>query len=188
MSHIVRHCAFCGESFRARLRQVKLGRGRFCSLACANRSRCLPLVDRFFDSIGPKTEKGCILWVGSKSRQISNGGRLLLAARVAYEIFIGPIPDGLCVCHTCDNGHLPCITPTHFFLGTHADNMADRNAKGRHARGTMIPHAKLTDEKVREIRTRRAAGELIGSIADSFGISHPQASLIIARKKWAHVT
>jgi hypothetical protein len=56
-------------------------------------------------------------------------GRLQKAHRVVWQVEHGPIPDGLHVLHQCDNP--PCCNPAHLFLGTHADNMADKIAKGR---------------------------------------------------------
>jgi len=53
--------------------------------------------------------------------------------RVVFEECHGPIPDGMYVCHTCDNP--PCINIDHLFLGTPRDNMLDKVAKGRHSNG-----------------------------------------------------
>ena len=63
----------------------------------------------------------------------------------------GPIPPGMCVCHTCDNR--ACINPEHFFLGTKGDNNKDRaqQGRGRQLRGTANGSTKLTEEQVRKI-------------------------------------
>jgi hypothetical protein len=71
----------------------------------------------------------CWEWLGTK---INSGyGKFLLglAHRFAYEYFVGPIPEGLCVLHKCDNPG--CVNPNHLFLGTHKDNTQDMYKKGR---------------------------------------------------------
>ncbi|AER50284.1 endonuclease [Mycobacterium phage Jeffabunny] len=78
-------------------------------------------------------ENGCWIFQTGKKRPwhglIKVAGRVLYAHRVAYELWVGEIPDGLCVCHECD---VPkCCNPNHLFLGTRAENNTDRNAKGR---------------------------------------------------------
>lgn len=97
-----------------------------------------PLAERFVANY-VKDASGCWLWRGAsdgtygKIREGGAGTRQLLAHRVSYELFNGPIPDGMLVCHTCDNP--PCVHPAHLFLGTYADNNADRDAKGRTVTG-----------------------------------------------------
>ena len=79
---------------------------------------------------------------------------------MSYEKYIGPIPEGLSVCHSCDNP--PCINPKHRFLDTHAGNMKDMMEKGRHKpafKGERNPSAKLTDTQREEIRKLWATGK-----------------------------
>lgn len=110
-----------------------------------------------------ETESGCHEWVGDRHELMGYGrlrrdGRRLLAHRYAWELAHGPIPEGMCVLHSCDNP--PCCYVPHLFLGTKADNNADKVAKGRNVapRGEANGHALLTSEQVAEIRRRYAAG------------------------------
>ncbi len=79
---------------------------------------------------------GCIEWQGPRIKfgygQISYDGRVMGAHRVAWILAGRDLPDDLCVLHKCDNP--PCVNPDHLFLGTKADNNADRLAKGRYSR------------------------------------------------------
>jgi len=111
------------------------------------------LMDRFMAKVSPEPNSGCWLWMGS----CDWGGRAkfrspdsTVAAHAAYTLFCGIIPDGVQVLHRCD---MPaCVNPDHLFLGTLQDNMADRNAKKRHAHGERHGKAKLTEADVRAIR------------------------------------
>jgi len=79
----------------------------------------------------PKT--WCLEWTGATNGEygeINVDGKPILAHRLAWTLWVGPIPEGQIVRHyVCDNP--PCCEPTHLRLGTHADNMADKIAKGR---------------------------------------------------------
>ncbi len=76
---------------------------------------------------------GCWEWQGSRNKLgygiTSLRGRAIRAHRVSWEIVNGPIPDGLLVCHRCDNP--ACVRPDHLFLGTQIDNLRDMRTKGR---------------------------------------------------------
>lgn len=96
------------------------------------------LQERFAEKVVPCPTTGCFLWDGATR---SGYGRIYTgnnengnpkpeqANRVAYELSFGSIPEGMEVCHSCDNPS--CVNPLHLFLGTHKDNMDDRDRKGR---------------------------------------------------------
>jgi hypothetical protein len=108
------------------------------------------------------------------------------AHRVAWELTQGPIPDGLQVCHHCDNP--PCVRPDHLFLGTQGDNVRDCAAKGRlrfqGRRTWRPPRQRLTAEQAAEIRERRVCGESYLMLARAFGVSESNIGLIVRRQTW----
>lgn len=100
------------------------------------RNRALPVDVWFWSKLTPPNANGCREWTGARNDSgygmvALPGKRIDRAHRVAWELTYGAIPDGLVVRHyVCDNP--PCAEPTHLLLGTHADNVADRQrSKGR---------------------------------------------------------
>lgn len=104
-----------------------------------------------------------------------------LTHRWAYALVHGPIPEGKCVCHRCDNP--PCCNPAHLFLGTKKDNSEDMVRKGRHKRAL----AKVTVEQVHAIRARATAGEHPVKIAEDVGLHRCTVANIVFRRSWANV-
>ena len=91
---------------------------------------------------------GCMIWTGSRNHAgygSFRDGNPVRAHRWSYRQFVGPIPRGLHVLHRCDTP--ACVNPTHLFLGTHADNMADMAAKGR-ARLSVVKPRPVKPEQV----------------------------------------
>src|SRR5690606_21590794 len=122
--------------------------------------------ERFWRGVVKAGPDECWEWKGGTiktrgSLYNPNGSRL--PYRIYYEMYYGPIPDGMCVCHRCDNGH--CCNPAHLFLGTHQDNMADMMQKGRHR------PSKFSKEQVIEIRNRVANGEMQTDIAKELNVN-----------------
>ena len=108
--------------------------------------------------------------------------------RASWMVHKGPIPEGKCVLHTCDTPR--CINPDHLFLGSHADNMADRAAKGRNAdqRGEKGPGTYLTAEQVLEIRSLWATGLYTQrQIGDMCGTNEGNVCNIVRRQTWKHI-
>lgn len=145
----------------------------------------------------------CWLWTGTRTafgygklgvRSATGGRRGVRAHRVAYELAHGPIPEGLCVLHRCDNP--ACCNPAHLSLGTQADNMRDMAAKGRHyarvrpervARGARVAGAKLTEATVREMRAAHAVGAKPRELAAKYNVAPSSVRRLLERESWAHV-
>lgn len=109
------------------------------------------------------------------------------AHRVAYELTFGPLDRSQVVRHlVCDNP--PCCNPSHLKPGTHADNVADRVAKGRSAVGTRNGRSKLDPEKVREIWGLLKLGETPRQIAKKYFVDHSTIRFIRDRVNWRSVT
>lgn len=132
---------------------------------------------------------GCWLWEARVTRDgygkftvgSSKDGTkaTVYAHRYAYELANGPIPKGLHVCHSCD---VPaCVNPAHLWLGTNADNVADKVAKGRHhnCAGEHNGNAKLSDAQVTAIRAMRMSGTRRRELAERFGCAPGYVSKLV---------
>ena len=95
------------------------------------------LEQRFCNCILIDDSEKCWLWIGPTSNgrygQFGRGSKpneiRVKAHRFSWELFNGPIPEGMKVLHSCDNP--PCVNPSHLFLGTQKDNAQDAIRKGR---------------------------------------------------------
>ena len=102
-----------------------------------------------------------------------------------YRLTRGEITSGMHVCHHCDNPL--CCNPAHLLLGTPAENMADKVAKGRPAKGDSHGRSRLSSADIPIIRARCAAGEPHRLVAADYGVSKQAISHIVRGKSWAHV-
>lgn len=141
------------------------------------------LVDR------TSTPDACHLWTGRPSRngygRVKYGGKADYAHRYGYELIHGPIPEGMVIRHTCDVKL--CQNPAHWLIGTQADNIRDRDERGRGfwPVGEAHPQSKLTAVQVQEIRDRYAAGEVTQqALASEFGVVQAVIHKIVRQKNW----
>lgn len=152
---------------------------------------------RFWGKV--KKSSYCWEWVGTKCS--SGYGSLRIvdpktgrstmvgAHRLAWEMHNGAIQDGMHVCHSCDNP--ACVNPDHLWLGTHADNMNDRNRKGRAkggtAKGSAASQAKLMAADIMAIRQLASSGYLQKDLASAWGVHKATVNDIVLRKTWGHI-
>lgn len=148
------------------------------------------LEERFNAYVGERGT-GCWEWIGGKDPngygRLGLNGKPELAHRISWRLSFGPITSADHICHRCDNPG--CVRPEHLFKGDHAANMADKMAKKRHrygvSRGSSHGRSKLTEADVREIRR---LGRPLSQHVERYGISTTQASDIINRRSWRHIT
>lgn len=151
------------------------------------------LVARFWAKVDRQESSKCWEWTAHRNRKgygqmgVGTGSRQPRCSshRISWELHFGAIPDGLFVCHRCDNP--PCVNPAHLFLGTHTENVADMTNKRRQAFGSRSGRSKLSESSVLEIRRLYDSGVSHKKLARIFGIGNTCAYMAAARKNWRHV-
>lgn len=150
--------------------------------------------DKFWQSVNKSDT--CWLWTKSESThgygQQWFENKLWRCHRLAWFFTHGPIPQGQCVCHRCDNPL--CVRPGHLFLGTQRDNLRDMQAKKRnwappkgHQNGEKNRRSKLTESDVRSIRSEYADGKSLRVLGSKYGVLHTTIHDILTRRTWIHV-
>lgn len=145
---------------------------------------------RVYKKVRP-TITGCFEFYGCLNEdgygRINKNGKLVFVHREIWKEFNGDIPDGMCVCHRCDNPC--CINHNHLFLGTHKQNMEDKARKGRiNVSGTKNPSAKLCDVDVLEIKSRICKGDICYEIAREYGVTGEAILAIKNGRTWKHIS
>lgn len=141
-------------------------------------------------------ENGCWIWTSTISTtqrgmygSFKCNGIECKAHRVSYELYKGPIPEGLNVLHTCDESI--CVNPDHLFLGTQQDNINDMISKNRQSPprpGEKNGNAKLNAQDVVKVREMLAKGYRQRDIADKFGVAQTTISAINMGFSWKENT
>jgi hypothetical protein len=136
-----------------------------------------------------RRRSGCWDWLRAKSSagygQIRIDWVCHYVHRLAWELAHGPVPDGMCVCHACDNR--ACVNPAHLWLGTHAENMTDGARKYRIHSGEKNGRAKLTDADVLYCREAHNNNVPTRELALHFGVSHHTIYRARSPKYWKHL-
>jgi len=167
---IFKNCTTCGERFIA-----GSGIAKFCSDFCHMESNT-------------KRSDGCWYWIGGKDKDgygiaRFSGRRRVKVHRVAYEMAKGKIPEGLMVCHSCDNPG--CVNPNHLFPGTALINKQDSVSKKRHVHGEAVHKAKLKEADVLAILEDGRNRQIV---AAAYSVSPELIDAIRKRQIWKHLT
>ena len=159
------------------------------------RARALPgLLFEYLTSTNEPQPQGCWTWLGATTNlgygRFHLAGKLVQAHHYSYLIYCGNLPNGSCVCHSCDNPR--CVNPEHLFLGTHSDNMRDMHRKKRGNKPKGINHHKavLTEAIVQKIRKTYIPGSKrygLSAYARKYGVLPGAIWSVVNGKTWSHV-
>lgn len=143
--------------------------------------------DRFWAQVDKSGE--CWVWTGTVTGKgygtLTSKGKRHSAHRFSYVLANGPIPDGMFVCHACDNPR--CVRPDHLFVGDNTANMRDASSKGRLRAGAKHPmalRAKLSADDVRAVRLDTRSTYALAKV---HGVSSSTIQSIRAGKTYAWV-
>lgn len=143
----------------------------------------LTVAERFWRYVDRPNSDSCWVWTSATGHngygQLWVGKRNRPAHRLSYEMHVGPIPEGMLVCHTCDNP--PCVNPAHLFLGNAKANAHDMCRKNR------LPQRRFTNDQVHKIKSEMAAGRTCYSLAKEYGISHKRMCGIKNGESYRHI-
>lgn len=190
-------CLFCKKSFLARLMSSYKGRQKYCSSICFHNHRKSSHEEVFHSKIlKDKSKNGCWLYktiCNVKTHGygvIRAKGRILLAHRYSWELHYGAIPEGMQILHKCDIRN--CVNPKHLFLGTNADNVADKIKKGRsnNAKGSATGMSKLNEDKVLKIKQTLLNMSTLNEyrkLAKKYKVSMVTITKIKYGESWKHV-
>lgn len=181
----ISQCLECERDFVAKLQRNVWQ--KFCSRKCyASES---PKRQFWPHVVEGRTESECWKWSGCLDQhgygKVGTSEKRFQANRFSWKIHFGEIPDGMFVCHRCDNPE--CTNPKHLFLGTPYDNQADSVAKRRQAFGERSGKNKITEDDVKLLRSMRDAGVKLQHLAMFFPLKEAQISSIAHRKSWKSV-
>lgn len=147
---------------------------------------------KFWSLVDRRSDGECWNWLGYYIKdgygRIKIHGKNILAHRLAYTLTYGKIPDGMLVCHTCDNR--ACINPSHLFIGTDLDNSRDMYSKGREVIlvGEDQGNSKLTSYQVMLIRQLVDSGSSYAELGRRFNVNETTIGNIAKRKTWKHLS
>jgi hypothetical protein len=198
MPKVARICQYlpCSKPFFAMPYQVSRGNGHYCSRACSNRDRQLPLPIRFWQRVqlcshGQDCPYCCFPWTGQYSTR--GYGRITIvqrqraqAHRIGWELWHHlTMPPEKLAAHYCN--HPWCVNPSHLYPATYHDNKQDSVRIGSHLHGSRHPRSRLHESDILEIFRLTAAGLSRRQIAQHFQVRPLVIWDVIHRNTWRHV-
>ena len=134
---------------------------------------------------GGTSPKYGLFYVGVQSIR-GAAGRLEGVHRISYELACGPIPSGLQIRHSCNQGM--CVRPDHLLVGTALENAADKVAAGNQTKGEAVNTAKLSAAQVRQIRETYATGAVsLTTLARQFRMKRKAIQRLVHGISWNHL-